>query len=26
VNGLTTFLTVPLVFWLPKPLVSKTDA
>lgn len=25
-NSLTTFLTVPLVFWLPKRLVSKTDA
>src|SRR6202043_743917 len=25
-NSLTTFLTVPLVFWLPKALISKTDA
>jgi MFS family permease len=25
-NSLTTFLTVPLVFWLPKALINKTDA
>jgi len=26
VNSFTTLLTVPLVFWLPRQLVSKTDA